>query len=79
MLQKTRASSVLFKRFYEQNLASFTHTSRALLHVAPPWPVKQTSAVNIMRAIHLEKKVRQAVVGGQVVHGGPPPVIHKAV
>lgn len=29
---------------------------RVLLSSAPPWPVKRTSAWNVMRSIHLEKK-----------------------
>lgn len=32
------------------------HTGRLVpLSGAPPWPVKQTSAANVMRAIHLER------------------------
>lgn len=78
-LSELRKNITSFFIFWEWlNVLHTLYTGkRASLSAAPPWPVNQTTATNIMRAVHLEE-ARQAAGGGQVLPGDPPPVIHSA-
>lgn len=68
---KALLSFFFFNEHCSASFIPFTRGRQTALSSAPPWPVKQTSAASVMRAIHLE---RSRTSGGQRTSGPRGPV-----